>query len=92
MRHSLEGKIVLCSEPLPDTFLNAFTNAGVIGVVAPEKALSNCVGASSAALGALWSGIISDLQEGSDLASALKRAEESRPSLSGVFKITPAMT
>ena len=87
VRSSLEGKIVLCSEPLLDTFLKAFIEAGVFGVVAPEKSLSNCARADSAALGAFWSGIISGLQGGSDVASALKRAEESNPALSGVFKL-----
>lgn len=87
LRHSVEGKVVLCSEPLPASCLDAFAAAGALGVLAPKSPLSDCAGASSAALGAFWTGIISDLQEGGDLEAAIKRAEDARPVLRGQFKL-----
>ncbi|KAG7672162.1 hypothetical protein KSW81_005044 [Nannochloris sp. 'desiccata'] len=85
MQSVLAGKIVVCSEVVPSSCLTAFSAAGTLAVIFPEEAhtaTGNC-----RSLSAFWARFYSELQSGTDLARALKRAEESEPVLEGAFKI-----
>ena len=93
MHSALAGKIIVCSESVPSSCLAAFSEAGVLAVICPEEENANSqmlitdAAGTASSLNAFWNRFYSELQRGSDLIMALRRAEESEPALDGAFKI-----
>jgi predicted acylesterase/phospholipase RssA len=85
MRSALAGKIVVCSEVVPPSCLAAFSAVGALAVISPEDETTATGDLRS--LSAFWARFYSELQSGTDVAIALRRAEEIEPLLTGAFKI-----
>lgn len=84
MQSVLAGKIVVCAETVPSSCLAAFSAAGALAVISPEE--SNTAAGDLKSTSAFWARFYSELQNGTDLAMAVRRAEEIEPVFSGCFQ------
>lgn len=89
MQSVFAGKIVVVSSGVvPPSCLAAFSAVGAVAVIScSSQEQENPNTGHSRSFSAFWARFYSELQGGTDVAMALKRAEESEPALDGAFKI-----
>jgi hypothetical protein len=87
----LSGKIIVCSaDGVPSSCLAAFSASGAVAVISSSQedtTLANI--GDSRSLSAFWARFYSELQSCTDVAMALRKAEESEPVLDGAYRIYP---